>query len=234
MPDFIEPLRRRLVELGCAIAHVRRLVQEVADHREDLKQAALSEGLSGVDAEARANGQLGDPSALAENLMVALRRSSWWGRHYVVTFGLLPLLVYPVLWALILLLQLALEFALGYGWDSKKLRAAADDPVTLQYLLMTCHFMDYLAVALATLLFCWLARRAAVSLKWMAVSCAICSLAAVITYARIEPHSFFLGFNMNSHLLMPWFRGAIPLLVAGTVYAFQWRTVQRFQKRVAG
>jgi hypothetical protein len=59
MPDFIEPLRRRLVELGCPRAQVRRLVREVADHREDLKQAAVVEGSSGADAEARANAQLG-------------------------------------------------------------------------------------------------------------------------------------------------------------------------------
>ncbi|MGA8493416.1 MAG: hypothetical protein WB711_23545, partial [Terriglobales bacterium] len=115
MPDFIEPLRRRLLELGCPIAQMRRLVREVADHREDLRQAALAEGLSGADAEARANTQLGDPLVLAEQMMVALRRSTWWGRHYVVTFGLLPLLAYPILWALFLLLQMALGFALGYG-----------------------------------------------------------------------------------------------------------------------
>ena len=48
MPDFVEPLRRRLVELGCPMAQVRRLSREVADHRDDLKQAAVSEGLSGA------------------------------------------------------------------------------------------------------------------------------------------------------------------------------------------
>ncbi len=234
MPDFIEQLSWRLAELGCPRAQVVRLVREVADHREDLKQAAWSNGLSEAGAEIHANAQLGDPVELAEDLMAALRRSTWWGRHYVVTFVLLPLLAYPVLWALLLCLQMALEFALGYGWDSNKLRAAADDPVTFQHLLMKCHCMDYLAMVLATLLFCWLARRAVVSPRWMTISCAICSLAAVITYARIEPHSFFLGFSLNSHLQMPWFRGAIPLLMAGAAYFLRRRTIRRFQERVAG
>jgi hypothetical protein len=234
MPDFIEPLRRRLVELGCPMTQVRRLVREVADHRDDLKQAAVSEGLSGADAEARANTQLGDPLALAEQMMTALRRSSWLGRHFIVTFCLLPLLVYPVLWTLLLLLQMAFGFALGYGWNWEKLHVAANNPVTFYHLTTAIQFMDYAAIALVALFFCWLARRSAVSLKWMVTACTICSVVAVIMYAKFEPHSFFVGFAMNSHLHMPWFRGAIPLLVAGVIYVFQRRTTQRFREKVAG
>src|SRR3974390_79634 len=233
MPDFIEPLRRRLVELGCPIQQMRRLVREVADHCNDLKQAAMAEGLSDVDAESRANAQLGDPLVLAEQMMVVLRRSSWGGRHYVVSFGLLPVLVFPVLWLLLLFLELALVVTLGYGWNQEKLHVAANDPIIFQHLLMAFHFMDYLAVALAALLICWLARHAAVKLKWMAISCAICSLVAVIVWARLEPHSFFVGFSANSHLYMPWYRGAIPLIIALAMYVRRRRTIRRFQKRVA-
>jgi hypothetical protein len=228
MPDFIEPLRRRLLELGCPMKQLRRLVREVADHREDLKQAAVAVGLSGADADACANASLGDPLVLAEELMMALRRSFWWGRHYVVTFGLLPLLAYPILWALLLVLQMALGFALGYGWNWKKLHAVVNNPVAFHHLATVYQFMDYAAIALVTLLFCWLARRAFVGLKWMVVSCAICSLCAIIWWGRIEPHSFFMGFSLNSHLHMPWFRGAIPLLVAAAMYVLQRRTTRRF------
>jgi len=233
MRDFIETLRRRLVELGCPMAQVRRLVQEVADHREDLKQAALAEGLAEVGAEVRADVQLGDPLALADHLMAAQRRSSWWGRHFVVTFCLLPLLAFPVLWLLLLLLEMSLAFALGYGWDSKKLHVAVNDPVTFHCFVTVFHFMDYIALALATLLFCWLARRAAVGLKWMVTACAVCSLLTLITWGKIEPHSFFVGFTVNSHLHLQWLRGAIPLAVAGAVYVFERRTRQRFLEKVA-
>lgn len=233
MPDFIEPLRGRLVELGCPFKHMRRLVREVADHREDLRQAALVEGLSAAEAEIRANAQLGDPLVLAEQMMVAVRRSSWWGRHYIITCGLLPVLVFPVLWALLLVLELLLMVTLGYHWNWEKLHVAANNPVTFQHLLMAFHFMDYFAVALATLLFCRVAQHAAVKLKWLAISCAVCSLVAVIVWARLEPHSFFMGFSANSHLHMPWYRGTIPLLVAPVMYVFQRRTMRRFQKKLA-
>ncbi len=231
--DCIEQLRRRLVELGCPRAHVRRLVQEVADHREDLKQAALSEGLSGADAESRANAQLGDPRDLAEHLMAALRRSSWCGRHSVIAFCLLPLLVYPVLWALLLVLQMALAFALEYGWNMKKVHVAFNNPVAFHHVTNVFQCMDYVAIALVALLFCWLARRSAVKLKWMVTACAVCSVLAVISWGKLEPHSFFLGITANSHLDMPWIRGAVPLLVAGAVYAFQRRTTHGFRENVA-
>ncbi|MFZ0829019.1 MAG: hypothetical protein WAO02_16515 [Verrucomicrobiia bacterium] len=229
MPDFIELLRRRLVELGCPIAHVPRLVQEVADHREDLKQSALSEGLSGVDAEARANGQLGDPLALAENLMVALRRSSWWGRHCVVTFGLLPLLAVPVLWALLLFIDLSLEFALGYGWDREKLHVAADNPVAFHHLVMVLQCADFVAIALVTLLFCWLARRSAVNLTWMVTACVICSLYALFLQVIVKPHFFAIGIYWPPQ----WIRAAIPLLIAGAIHLFRRRTTQRIQEKAA-
>jgi hypothetical protein len=202
------------------MVQVRRLVQEVADHREDLKQAALSEGVSELNAEAHANVQLGDPLDLAEHLMVVLRRSCWWGRHFLIGFCVLPLLAVPVLWALVLFLNLTLEFALGYGWDSKKLHVAADNPVAFHQLVIALHCADCVAIALVTLLFCWLARRSAVSLTWMATACAICSLYALFTHVTIEPHSFAVGIGW----IPQWIRAAIPLLVAGAIYAFQRRS----------
>src|ERR1700744_3838460 len=108
-------LSRGLVERESPRTQMRRLVQEVADHREDLIQEARAEGLSGMNAEVYAETRLGDPLTLAQDLMQALRRSSWWGRHYIIGFCWLPLLTVPLLWALLLCLDLCLGFALGYG-----------------------------------------------------------------------------------------------------------------------
>src|ERR1051326_6459205 len=76
----IERFQRRLLELGCPGKKVRRAAQELADHYEDLKQAALEDGLSDAASEERAAGLLGEPIALAERTAAALRHSSWWGR----------------------------------------------------------------------------------------------------------------------------------------------------------
>ena len=230
MPDFIEPLRRRLVELGCPMAQVRRLVREVADHREDLKQAALSEGLSEADAEARANAQLGDPLALAEQMMAALRRSSWWGRHSVIGFLVLPFLMAPVLWLLLFRsLELSLGFALGYGWDSKRL-PGLQNVAAVHHLTIAVVCAHCVAIALVTLFFCRLARRAAAGFKWTATACAICSFYALFSKGTITPHSLQFGFSWTPDLIA----GAIPLLIAGAIYIFRRRAAQRFLDKVAG
>ena len=240
MPDFIQQLRGRLLKLGCPVARIQRLAHEVADHREDLKQAGLAEGLSEADAEARADASLGDPLVLAEQTMMSVRRSTWWGRHCVITFGLLPISAW-VLWILMLFGEMALVYLLGYGWDSKKFEAAARNPITFHHLLLAVRFTDYLGVALVALLFCWLAQRTAVKPRWMVISCVVCSMLAVICWTKLEPPisahgemTFTVGATANSNLAgMPWLRATIPLLVAGAGYGFRTRTIRRRQQKVA-
>ncbi|MGO8836789.1 MAG: hypothetical protein ACLQAH_19245 [Limisphaerales bacterium] len=222
-------MRRRLVELGCPLAQVRRLVREVADHREDLKQAALSEGLSVADAEACANAQLGDPLALAEQTMTTLRQSSWWGCHSIIGFLVLPLLMAPVLWFLLFCLELSLGFALGYGWDPKKL-PGPNNLAAVHHLTIIVVCAHCIAVALVTLFFCQLAQRAAAGFKWTVTACAICSLYASFSKGTITPHSFQIGFSWTPDLIA----GAIPLLIAGLICIFQRRTRRHFPEQVAG
>jgi len=229
MRDFVETLRRRLAELGCPMAQVRRLVQEVADHREDLKRAALAEGLAEVGAEVRADVQLGDPLVLADQLMTAQRRSSWWGRHFIIGFGVLPVLAVPVLWLALLLLQLSLGFTLGFGCDPKKLHTSAANPVVFRHLVIVIQCADSIAISLVTLLFCWLARRTAVSFKWMTTACAICSVYALFSNAFIQPHAFVIGLSWPPH----WIRAALPLLIAGAIYLSRRRAAQRFLEKGA-
>ncbi len=228
-PDFIEQLRRRLLDLGCPMVQVRRLAQEVADHREDLKQAALSEGVSELAAEIHADAQLGNPLDLAERLVLALRQSSWWGRHSIMGFCLLPFLAVPVLWGLLLFLGLWLGFALRYALDSKQLHMSADRPDNFHHILLAVHGADYIAIALVTLLFCWLARRTALSFKWTVTACSICSLYALVTSVNVVPHSLTVGIVWTPQ----WIRFAIPLLIAAAVYVFRRRTTRCFDEKVA-
>jgi len=232
MPDFLEILRHRLLELGCPRSQARRLVGEVADHRDDLKQAALAEGWSAAEAEARADAALGDPLVLADQQMAVLRRSNWCGRHYVVTFGLLPVLVYPVLWLVFLLVQLALEITLKYGWNNDRLHAIGDNPVAFQRVLILFQLMDYTAVALAAFCFCSLARRAMVGFKWMLTTGILCSVLAMLTWCKIEPHNFSIGFSASWQWHQPWWRGAIPPAMVGAFYFFQ--RLQARRRRVTG
>src|SRR5271170_4845369 len=102
---------QRLTELGCPPAEIRRRVRELAEHHEDLVRDAREEGLSETEAEARADARLGEPQALAERLAASFRHCSWWGRHPILGFCVVPpLAIIPsfvmALWVEYLILHL--------------------------------------------------------------------------------------------------------------------------------
>jgi hypothetical protein len=238
-PDFISQLQHRLLELGCPKAQARRLVREVVDHRDDLRQAARSEGLSGENAERQVSERLGDPLTLADQQMAMLLRSSWLGRHYVMGFGLLPLLAVPVLWMVLLLAELMLGYALGYGWNEKRLHAVSNNAVQLYHLILTLNGADCIAIALIAVFFCWLARRLVVRPTWMWIACVICSLYALFSGIHLEPHHFTVSLRASwppqrnfDHGLQV-FKAALPLLVGGATCVLQWRTARHFRSKLA-
>ena len=221
MPEarVIEQLRRRLVELGCPAAQLQRIVREVADHREDLKQAALEDGLAPAGAEVRADTQLGSADDLAERLIAVLRQSSWWGRHPLVNFCALPVLVNPVLGLLGCVLGFWLEVVIGYG-GMERLRAVGGQPDTIHRLSLAIHGVNGLVMALVPMLFCWLARRHALSFKWAMTACVVCFVHALFNYVTVAPHLLRWSYSWSPH----WISAAIPPGVAVVAYAVWWRT----------
>jgi len=226
MPDFINRLRWGLLALGCPAPRVHRLVREVADHREDLVEAALAEGWSKAEAEVQAEVRLGNPQQLAEDLMVSQRRASWCGRHRFLAFGVLPLLTFPLLWALILCLNLALGFALGFGWSHSRLRDAADNPTTFHYLAIMVNSAAYVAMAVVAGLFCRLAGRSAAGRNWMWLAGLICTAHSLFIHTYFSPHNFAMTISSQPQ----WIQTLIPLLIFGLAYWNQRRQVRRALK----
>jgi hypothetical protein len=94
-------------------------------------------------------------------------------------------------------------------------------------------------MALVTLLFCWLARRSGVRFVWLALACGICSLEGLVFRAQVTHHDFSLGLILINfrHGLMPLIpeltRAAIPLFIAGVIYAFQWQAMRSAHRQMA-
>jgi hypothetical protein len=228
MPDFIEQLRFRLLERGCPVGRMKRTIREVADHRRDLTEAAIEKGMAAPLAQEWASAKLGNPEVLAEDLMVSWQRSRWCWRHAFITFGLAPLLLFPVFWVLSLLLCLSTEFAIGFCWDHNILQTA-NHPAMFGYLAKVAHGADYAAIALVVFLFCLLGRRSAVNLKWVMLAGLICAVYSLFTYTHVVPHSFSIGFSWK----LQWIRAAIPLLVVGMAYGNRRRLVRNALKTAA-
>ncbi len=228
MPDpaVIALFEHRLVQLGCPAAQLRSSVHELAEHHDDLKHAALEEGLSESDAEARADELLGEPDNLAAQICAVLRQSSWWGRHPFIAFCLLPFLGM----LLMAILGLSLDLLVGQFYlTGDDLHVLADDNVEFALIKMGVLGTWSLMILLTTMLFCWLAWRSACGLKWSLITCAVCSIYSGCVRFQFYPHAFSLGcgfppvpFNSTN-----WLPFLVPLPVAAVVW---WRRRQSLQR----
>ena len=232
MPDTaaITILERRLVELGCPRRWLRDKVRELADHHEDLKQAALDDGLPEQEALARADAQLGDLVALAENAAALLRQSSWWGRHRIIGFCALPPLAFGPVW-LCCALILAGFFRL-LGWFSgpaydflSPAHALTDDPDAFRALAEPVNAaLNFSAFLASGLVFYWLIRRSAAGTKWTWIALGACSLNGLFTSAGIGPRAVYIGY---SAMPVNWTYAAAPLLVAVAAFLRQRKMEKR-------
>ncbi|HXC99829.1 MAG TPA: hypothetical protein VN048_10845 [Verrucomicrobiae bacterium] len=226
----IAELERRLAEFGFRDARLRLRARELREHHEDLKQAALEEGMSETDAEARAEKLLGEPYALAAQISAVLRQSSWYGRHPVITFCLLPLV------------GMLLMMALGLGVDALATRLCfrAGEVSLLaetgagMALLNTVVLGTWCGMVLLTaIFFCWLAQRTARGLIWALTACAVCSFYSCCAGIQLHPHQVTLCCGFPPALFHPdwvplnWMPLLAPMLVAAGVW---WRRHQRLKR----
>jgi hypothetical protein len=216
-PSTVVRLEQRLAELGCPARERERRAREIAEHYEDLKLAGLEEGLSEAAAEARANELLGEPVSLAQQLAAVFRQSSWWGRHRLIGFCLLPPLGIFVASVLSLFAVLG---CLRVCFSASEWRVLADQGPGFRLLVLAVDLANYAATAGTSILFCWLAQRSMSGVRWAMLACGVCSVQSCFGYCRIAPHAVSIGYSAS----LDWLCVLIPLLVAGASWARQTRT----------
>jgi hypothetical protein len=223
----IGQFQRRLVELGCPTAKLREQVRELADHHQDLKDEALRDGLSEPEAAARADAQLGDTVRLAEKCVALLRQSSWWGRHPIIGFCFLPLFAFVPAWFLGggilagMCWLLARIFGPAYSFDEDAAHALSLDPTAFNNFAHPLNAaLTFFAALSVGLLFFWLARRSAVGMKWVFLSCALAAVTGFFTYSMISPNliSVGIGWPAPNRIF-----AVVPLLIAGAALLQQRR-----------
>jgi hypothetical protein len=222
----IMQVRRRLVELACPPELLKRKMRELAEHREDLKHEALEDGLSQSEAEARANELLGEPYALAEYLAAALRQSSWWGRHPILGFCVLPPLA---ILAAVLLLLILFFWSAPVVFPLHLASELASDPSGAVFIQSIWQVSYCVTIVLVASLFGRLSRRAVGGTKWGVMACAACALNGWMLYLQFRPHSLSVGYAPNPQ----WPAILTPLAVAALICWRQWRTNAKFGARSA-
>lgn len=92
-------LRRTLEAGGIALRHVRRLMVELNEHREDLERNAIAAGMTPPEARAEALRTLGSETALAEAVLAHPELKTWasrWPRTARTLAGISALPAIPV------------------------------------------------------------------------------------------------------------------------------------------
>jgi hypothetical protein len=224
-PKVIQQLERRLVELGCV--GMESQVREVAEHFEDLREAAIEEGLGESEAELIAAERLGDPRAIAERLAAELRVSSWWGRHRVISYCLLPPV--GIMTGTVLLTLGALWFVRACC-SPAQWSALADGELAVRAAPVFSVVAYSLAVGVVTALSCWMARRSAAGWKWVYATCVVCALQSSFGYCQVRPHVLSLGY---ASMPRPWF-AAVPLVIAVFLIQRRRRAFRNLDKPLSG
>jgi hypothetical protein len=207
--DPIAQLRRRLVELGCPPKALRRIVREAAEHFDDLRRAAEAQGLAPAEAAIHAAESFGNPEAIAKRHVEALRKSSWWGRHRVLGFVVIPLLV-PILW---MTLSLALGCLAGfgvtgllYGFPLSYDRTLLGAPI----LFLCGQSATWAGSAALAWFFCRKARNTVVPKRWLLAGCLLLSLQDLlftyhVTFNETAPYTIMsarLNIPVTAHSIL--------------------------------
>jgi hypothetical protein len=215
----IERLEHRLLELGCPASRIRSQVQEIADHHEDLKQQGLETGLSEEAAEQRANLLLGEPVTLADSVAGVLRLSSWWGRHRIIGFCLLPSVG---VFAASLVGLLGVLGLLRLCFSASEWAVLADEGPEFQLIRNGVQGACYAGTGAVAALFCWLARRSIAGPGWALAACGVCSLQSYFGYCSIAPHAIQMGYAVSPD----WRAAVIPLVIAFIAFAYHCRIMR--------
>jgi hypothetical protein len=224
---FLEQFKRRAEERTCPARKLRKQAEELELHHDFLQHTFRKEGFSDFDAEAKASKQLGNPIALADEAADAARQASWWGRHPIIGYILLPIvLLGPALVATALLSALAIRLRFTneqlQGLFSSQNSSALGEAKSLLRALVVIH---YAVLMFLTLPFTWMARRSAVGLGWATVPCLICACQGMFLHASIGRGGMRLYYDDRPN----WLAGLGPLLIAAAGFVRQWHRLKNLE-----
>lgn len=206
-------LRAELVQRGMPPVYVERIVEELADHFNDLMEERRSMEANDPGETA---GSLGTPTQLAQVLAAEHRRRTFFGRHPLVAFTVLPVLAVYCLW--LVLLQLLVWGGLSYqrvGWIT-------ESPAGLLGLRVGWVVLWQLPIVITSLTVSHLGR-ACCGRCWRISSCAILAVMAGTTMTSVQlaqgsdPGRLWVGLGIPFWL--PFF--GIPLRSIGVSQLFQ-------------
>jgi len=180
--------------------YVEQLLAELTDHLKDYQEDHMSMEVQDLRSLER---HLGAPRAVADSAAREYRDARFCGRHPVLAFVVLPLLVVPVLCAASAFTIVLAADLLGFSGDLARQRAIGEFEFVAMSLVSRAVVL--LPVVLAAVGFCWLAARSAVGWRWVAAACLLVAILGGISMVHLalpgngQQGSLSFGLGVNAH-----------------------------------
>ncbi len=200
--NMLQNLARQLARRGLPRGYVRRVISELRDHGDDVRQESEGESLAS---------RLGEPRALADEIVSAYRKKSFIGRHPLFALAVGPIPLAILIWAAVM----AGTF-LGLQWwygDMSGLEPGA----AFALLVFNDVWKTVVPFAVAGVA-AWFAARSGHRLRWIALPCLLMAVwaAAFDSGLQVSPFpnqsKFTVGLGMSLFSLPP-LAACLPLLV---------------------
>ncbi|OAI57493.1 hypothetical protein AYO47_01750 [Planctomyces sp. SCGC AG-212-M04] len=189
---WLDEVRKELQTRRLPRRYVTRLMRELSDHVMDGWENTMNKD---VRVFAGPNDQLGSPGQIADTAEKEFRSRRFAARFPLLTFGLLPVLAFPIVAALTFLgpgwVIVELEELVGYflGWDESALVANESDFGAWLPVAMKCYTAGTIILAAALVVWAMsrLARRAGVTAKWPIASAVLVAALAGCLWSDATP-----------------------------------------------
>ena len=236
---WLDEVQRQLAENGLPPSYIRRFMDELADHLEDLKEETMSKETNHFGSalpHQRANtspaeyggrnetshlSQLGEPSEIANAATIAYRQRTFFGRHPIakfLVFGVSP--VFAMILGFILVTTSFGIFELicqkcGIHLTHQDYLGGLD-PSALNWGMSILSTI--LPAGILTLLYCKWAKRSNLSKRWMLASCCLLAVVAMSLFQRVTcsdtpgKSQYAIGMMLSSKpTLLQWVQLLTPL-----------------------
>jgi hypothetical protein len=222
---WLEEVAMALRRKGLSAAYIRRFMDELADHCDDLYEERANMDVNSLTARL--------PDELANRAHRELRSRTFVGRHPLVTFVVAPL---PA--AILFIVGVCLAFILPVQFLPDG--PVSDEHLPVWELVLAETFvwsMRYLPFVSGAIVFCLLARKTVSACRWSFVACALVALVAGmfavhLTLPTDEPES---GSLMMGLAVPPkWMQVPQALAPLAIWAAFAWREVNKQRLIQAG
>jgi hypothetical protein len=175
--SWIDDVRQQLARHALPPAYIRRFMEELSDHLEDLKEENMS-------TKADMLSRLGEPNQVADAAVTAYRRRSFLGRHPTaafLVFAVSPVVsIFALFAAIVFGLFVACDAVDSMVIDGLLRRAGTSLPSIMSALTVILPSM------LVSILYCRLANRLCISKKWVFVSCAVIAAMTVLPIWTVQ------------------------------------------------